>query len=401
MAVKTIFMVVESLFPEDPRVFRESEYLKQNYRIFILALGEKSKKVLERSGRITVFRIPNMSGVGSVLQKIPLIGKFHYMISYLYITLVAVMTFIATWPLYRYRYIHVHNPPDTFFVLGGLGKLLGTKFVYDVHDLSPELYVSRYPGRFGFIYKTLNIFEGWSCKLADTIITTNVSYKNTLVDRHHLDREKIYIVRNDPDLDEYVKYDFSDIQKDQHRWVLLFIGAINPQDGLDILLEVVHLLVRDHGREDLILLIVGDGDALPDSKIRAQELGVEDYIEFKGFVRERREIQRCLHLADVCVEPAPSNPVNDLSTFVKIMEYMAARKPIVAFDLPESRFSADDSAILIQPGDIAAFALSVVKLLEDRELRVSLGERGYNRIHETLNWRNATRTLGEAYSSMN
>jgi len=400
LARKTIFMVAESQYPDDPRVFREAQYLQRNHRIFLLVLKNGPRKALERSEGVTVLRIPNISKIGGLLQKIPFIGKLHYMVCYTYITLAAQLVYLVTWPIYRYGFIHAHNPPDTYFVLGAMGKVLGSKFVFDVHDLSPELYISRYPGRLGIIYKLLKTNEGWSCRMADMIITTNESYRDTLAARYEIEQGKIHIVRNDPDLDEYEMYDFSDTPKDHDRFILLFIGAVNPQDGLGTLLEIISALVSEHGRDDIMLIVVGDGDALPQCRDRVQELGIQDFVDFKGYIRERREIQKYLHMADICLEPAPSNPVNDLSTFVKIMEYMAARKPVVAFDLPESRKSADDTAILIPPGDIARFTEAILELLEDKALRDRLGDMGFERIRNELNWQKSILVLGEAYSSL-
>jgi glycosyltransferase involved in cell wall biosynthesis len=182
--------------------------------------------------------------------------------------------------------------------------------------------------------------------------------------------------------------------------VLLFLGGINAQDGVDVLLKSLYHLVNDLNESNFICNIVGGGDALPAAKNIARDLQLEPYVDFKGWITDKKKVQEYLSSAHICMEPAPDNELNRHSTFIKIMEYMCAGKPIVAFDLKETRYSAKNAAILIKPGDSLKFAAAVKKLMDEPILRDKLGSAGEKRIKEKLNWKNASRNLEKAYKSI-
>jgi len=182
--------------------------------------------------------------------------------------------------------------------------------------------------------------------------------------------------------------------------ILLFLGSINPQDGIDVLLQSLHYLVNNLNETNFICYIIGDGDSLHVSQQIASELSLKDYVDFKGHISDREKIKEYLSASDIGVEPAPNNELNRHSTFIKIMEYMAASKPIVVFDLKETRFSADSSAILVPHDDVEGFARSIKKLLDEPELRKKLGKTGLERIQKGLNWEIASLNLIEAYKGL-
>lgn len=399
-------MIVENNFPGDIRVRKEANILKNYYKVTVIAIKRSSEKFYEIEDDIEVFRVPELQLRGLNLKN-KLIrsyyNKISYFLQYFYLTILSTIIFTFTYIKRKYKVIHVHNPPDTLFIVGLLGKIFSIKFIFDHHDLSPNLYLTKFSGKKDFAYKILILCEKFSCKLADVIISTNESYKQIEMDRHHVDSKKIYIVRNNPILSECLveKNDNNNSIKEKNKKELLFLGAINPQDGLDILLKALHYLVTDLNRKDFICNIVGGGDSLQSVKQIATELDLMDYVDFKGIVFEREKIKEYLYLADVCVEAAPDNELNRHSTFIKIMEYMAAGKPTVAFDLKETRYSVDGAAILVPSGDIEGFAHGIKKLMDKPDLREKLGKAGQERVTKELNWAKSSSKLIEAYETLN
>ncbi len=384
-----ILMVVENHFPADMRVRKEAHVLRDIFNVSVVALHRENEKYVETVDGIRIYRLPSLNLLPA--------GKLKYALDYLLITFGGLLVLLTTFPRYRYKFIHAHNPPDTLFIIGLFGKLLGARFVFDHHDLSPELYLTRFGGRKDIIYKTLLIFERWSCKLADFQISTNETYRHLVVDRHNIDPAKIHIVRNDPTHGDFI-WEKSPVKKIEGKYILIFMGMVNPQDGMDVMCEIIRDIV-DMGRKDVLCRVLGHGDSLNEVKEYAVKLGVEEHFDFRGFIRDKKEIQQLLATSHIGVEPAPDNPLNSRSTFIKIMEYMASGRPIVAFDLPETRFSANGAALLVEPGDKKSFAEAIVRLLDDPDLRLQLGKAGDDRINKTLNWDNASKSLLHAYQA--
>ncbi len=393
MSRNSVLMIVENYFPYDIRVRKEAYTLGDYYKLSVIALKRKEEKYYEKIDGIEIFRIPEI-----FYNKIAF-HKISYTLQYIWFSLMSLFIFMVTHIKNRYKVIHTHNPPDTLFFIAIIGKLFSIKYIYDHHDLSPELYLSRFSGKKDLSYKILLIAEKYSCKVADKIITTNTSYRQIAIERHHILPEKIVIVRNNPSLDEFAEIrPIKEIEKTKK--VLLYVGSINPQDGIEILLQALHFLVNDLNEKDFMCYVVGDGDSLSAAVKTAKRLNMMEYVYFKGLISDRKKIMQLYHLADICLEPAPDNELNRHSTFIKIMEYMAAGKPIIAFDLPESRRSADGSALFVPPGDIEGFSLAIMKLLRDAELRDALGKVGKTKVNEELNWDNAASTLLKVYSSL-
>lgn len=394
MKKKNILMIVENFFPADSRVRKEASILKQDYSLSVIALRkkQKSEKMYEKSDGICIYRIPELPEFK--------MGKVRYILEYLYFTACAALIFVCTYPFKRYRVIHVHNPPDVLFSIGLLGKIFSVKFVFDHHDLSPELYLTRFSGRKDFIYKMLVLSERMSCRLADAVISTNESYKKIETTRHNINADRVFVVRNNPVLED-CRFDNPNTRPaDNGKKVLLFLGSINPQDGVDLLLKVVRTLVYDHKRTDFLCRIVGDGDSLAMLRHMAEDLAVSRYVDFTGMVLDRSRIKEYLAGCDIGVEPAPANELNNHSTFIKIMEYMAARKPIVAFDLSETRYSAAGAALLVPPNDISGFAEAINSLLDNAALREQLGRTGFERIEKEMQWSHASLNLMKAYRTL-
>jgi glycosyltransferase involved in cell wall biosynthesis len=297
--------------------------------------------------------------------------------------------------------IHAHNPPDLFFLVAAFYRLLGKRFVFDHHDLSPEMYSAHF-GEDGSraIYSALVLLERLSCRLADRVIATNESYKAVEMARGGVREERITIVRNGPDLEslELVRPDPGLGQK--AGTILGYVGVIGYQDGVDYLLRALHHLVFDLNRHDILCIVIGDGPALSELRLLARELRVEEQVWFTGWVSDQDLIRCYLAAATICVVPDPSNPYNDRSTMMKIAEYMALGKPTVAFDLPEHRVTAQDAALYARPNDELDFALRIASLMDDPEQRKKMGRIGRERIETKLAWPHQERALLTVYEDL-
>jgi glycosyltransferase involved in cell wall biosynthesis len=287
-----------------------------------------------------------------------------------------------------------------FVLVAAFYKLFGKRFVYDHHDLAPEMYRARFRSNANpVVYRTLLVFEKLCLRLADHVITTNQSYKTLEMEDGGVPWQRITIVRNGPDCDRIQPGESDNALRQKAQTVLGYVGRMGPQDGVDHLLGALRHLVYTLGRHDVYCVIIGKGDTLPELKVLAEELHVEDHIWFTGWIPDS-DLIRYLSTADICLDPDPSNPFNDRSTMVKMMEYMALGKPIVAFDLPEHRVTAQDAAAYARPNDELDFAREIASLIDDPERRKRMGEAGRERIEKELAWIYQEKHLLQAYRAL-
>ena len=272
----------------------------------------------------------------------------------------------------------------------------GTRLVFDHHDLAPELYEARY-GRRDPFYFALRAAERLAFRAADVVITTNESYRRIALERGKQRPEDVFVVRNAPDPAQFRPVEPDESMKRGRPYLITYLGVMAQQDGIDGALRALALLQEE--RDDWHAVFMGDGEIFEDMRQLAQDLGIGDFVEFTGLVLEDR-ILPTLSASDVCIAPEPSSPLNDRSTFVKVMEYMAMGCPIVAFDLPETRASAEDAALYAPPGDEQAFARCIATLLNDPEKRRVLGERGRARMAGELSWNKSRHELLRAYATV-
>jgi glycosyltransferase involved in cell wall biosynthesis len=322
-----------------------------------------------------------------------------YMAEYGIFTAGCLVLSVYIWLKDGFDVLHAHNPPDTLFLVALPYKLLGKKFIFDHHDLCPELYQSRYGAKGGFYSKLLRIFEAASLGLANVTIATNESYKQIQIDRGGRDPKTVFVVRNGPDGSRMVPPAPSVRLRAMNKTILCYVGALNPQDGVDYLLRSLRYLYHDLKRTDFYCVIMGNGDSLQDLRALARDLRLEACLELTGYVSEE-ELRFNLAAADICVDPDPSSPLNDVSTWIKIMEYMAFSKPIVTFDLKETRFSAQKAALYVPPNDEKAFAAAIVKLMDDPALRKQMGDFGRERVERELQWSVVGQNLLRAYENL-
>lgn len=389
-ANKRVLMLLENNpYPQDTRVHREAQALTAaGYHVTVICPagpGQLWQDVLEG---VSVYRFPAPPSAQSVVGYL---WEYGYSL--------AAMFFLSLLVCVRkgFDVIHAHNPPDMLVLIAAFYKLFGKRFIFDHHDVAPEMYHARFPGRGNsMLYRLLVWFETLSCRLANQVIATNQSYKAIEMKRALMPEERISIVRNGPKVVALNEVKANTEIQQSGKIIIGYVGVMGFQDGLDYLLRALHHLHHDLKRSDFLCVLVGDGAALPSLRALTQQLHLTEHVIFTGWVESGRVVEY-LSVADICVVPDPSNDYNDHSTMVKIMEYMAMGKPIVAFDLPEHRYSAQDSALYVRPNDELEFARALAQLMDDKTQRQERGAFGRRRVETDLAWQYSVPHLLEAY----
>jgi glycosyltransferase involved in cell wall biosynthesis len=343
-----------------------------------------------------------VSGISVRRYRLPLEGSgaLSYIAEYLTVTLSSFFLSLALRFRGRIDVVHIHNPPDTMGLVARALQLLGARFVYDHHDLAPELYRARFGARARpSVHRVLLQLERWCCRWADHVITTNESYRAIELQRDGLEASDITIVRNGPQAEKFRSAVADDSVREGAPILVCYAGAIGPQDGVDYLVRAMGELVHTLGRKDVCCHVLGDGDALPQVKALVGDLEITDAMRFTGWLNGSQYLSH-LAAADICVEPAPSSPYNERSTTIKILEYMALGKPIVAFDLTEHRVSAADAALYVTPNDSRAFANAIAELADDEPARTKMGLVGQERIETKLSWSHSAPALLSVYNDL-
>lgn len=386
---RRVLIIVENLpSPFDRRVWQEATTLiGAGYEVSIICpTGKGYENKYEVIEGIHIYR-----------HNLPLEaeGALGYLLEY---TTALFWEFVLAWRILLTRgfdAIHACNPPDNIFLIGGFFKLLGKKFLFDHHDINPELYEAKF-GRRDFFYKVMLAWERLTFKTATVSIATNESYKRIAVERGGMPPERVFVVRSGPKLDRLRVIPPVESLKQGRKFLVGYVGVMGRQEGIDYLLRAAKHIVFDLGRTDVHFGLVGGGTSLEEMKDYAHELGLSNYVTFTGRVPDQ-EMLEMLNTADVCVNPDVANEMNDKSTMNKIMEYMALGKPIVQFDLTEGRFSAQDASLYANGNDAVDMAEKIVQLLDDPALREKMGQFGRHRVENELEWKYEAPKLLKAY----
>lgn len=389
---RRVLILVENLpSPFDRRVWQEANALKHaGYQVSIICPTGKGYEA----------RYEEIDGIAIHRYKLPMEaeGAKGYAIEY---SAALFHTFRLAWKVLFTRgfdVIHACNPPDLFFLIGGFFKVFGKKFVFDHHDINPELYEAKF-GRRDIFWKLMVALERWTFRTADVSIATNESYRRIAIERGGMDPERVFVVRSGPSLERLRVLPPDESLKRGRRHLVGYVGVMGKQEGIDLLLEAARCIVHEHGRTDVHFGLVGGGTSLDEMKALAQKLGVADYVTFTGRVPDA-ELLAMLNTADVCVNPDIANDMNDKSTMNKIMEYMALGKPIVQFDLAEGRFSAQEASLYAKKNDARDMAARILELVDDPGRRARMGEFGRRRVENELEWRYEVPKLLAAYDSL-
>ena len=310
--------------------------------------------------------------------------------------------FLLSWKVFfrqGFDVIHACNPPDTIFLIGGFFKFLfGKMFVFDHHDINPELYISKF-GRKDFFYRLLVTLERLTFRCADISLATNESYRAIALTRGAMPDANVFVVRSGPDLTRIQRLPANPVLRRGRRYLVGYVGVMGAQEGIDLLLKAVKVIVEEHGRTDIHFGLVGGGPALEDMKVLARDLRVDDFVTFTGRASDH-DLFEMLNTADVCVNPDKADEMNDKSTMNKIMEYMALAKPIVQFDLTEGRFSAADASLYAAHNDPQDLAAKILSLIDDPDRRAAMGAFGRRRVEQELAWEHEAPKLLAAYSAL-
>ena len=389
---KRVLILVENLpSPFDRRVWQEACSLRDaGYLVSIICpTGRGYERKFEAIDGIHIYR-----------YKLPVeaSGAAGYALEY---AIALAWTFALSWRVLLTRgfdVVHACNPPDLFFLIGGFFKLFGKKFVFDHHDLNPELYEAKF-GRRGFFHSLMLKLEYWTFRTADVSIATNESYRRIAVGRGRMHPERVFVVRSGPSLERLRILPPDERLKRGRRYLVGYVGVMGKQEGIDYLLRAIRHIVLELGRTDVHFGLVGAGTSLEEMKALARQLGVADHVTYTGRVPDG-EMLAMLNTADVCVNPDIANELNDKSTMNKIMEYMALGKPIVQFDLAEGRYSAQQASLFAIKNDALDLARKIVELLDDPVRRARMGQYGRRRVESELEWRHEVPKLLAAYEAL-
>lgn len=329
-------------------------------------------------------------------------GFVSYVWEFLYCWLQTARLSVTVLARQGFDVIHSANPPDTFWAIALFYKLFGIRFVFDHHDLCPELYLSRFgEQRSGsLLHRGLQWLERMQFATADMVISTNESYRQVAISRGHKPPGRVFVVRSGPSHQRFatIREPVPELRRGR-RFLVAYLGVMAPQDGVDHLVRAAEVLVHARGREDVAFTFIGAGDSFADLKALVRDLGLEAACEFTGRVPDA-DVERILATADVCVSPDPRNPLNDVSTMNKVLEYMACAKPIVCYDLREHRYSAGEGALYADADRVESLADCIEQLLADPELRTRMGAYNRDRFLTQMAWEHNAGELLRAYRTL-
>jgi len=385
---RVLIIVENASVPYDPRVLNEARSLYANgYDVTVLCpLRGNCREGHQVIDGIRIYRHP-IPGEGRTLPGY--LWEYGWALFW---------EFFYTWWIYLrhgFQVIQGCNPPDNIFLVVLPFKLLGVKYIFDHHDATPELYLSK-SGERALLYKILLWFEKMTYRFSDAVMATNNSYKDLAIKRGGMASDDVFVVRNGPDPYTFKAVPPNPALKDGKQYLVGYVGVMNVQDGLDILVNVAQY-IKNLGKRDIRFICVGTGPELAALREMVRDRDLVDMVNFTGRVSDE-ELLEILSTADVCVNPDRPCEMNDISTMIKIMEYMALGKPIVQFDSKEGRFSAKEASLYADRGDqVADFANKILWLLERPEERKRMGEFGRRRIEEELAWEYSVQHLLAAY----
>lgn len=289
----------------------------------------------------------------------------------------------------RFQVIQACNPPDTFWLLALLWRPIGVRFIFDQHDLNPELFISRFGQPKSSIrraqYRALTWLERMTYRTAQAVISTNHSYRRIAMSRGHRRGEDVTVVRSGPDT-RTMRPSYPSNPRPEKAIELVYLGIMGPQDGVDNAIRVVDELVHNRGRHEIHATLMGFGDSFEDLRRLTADLKLDEHVTFTGRA-DRQMVAELLSRADIGLCPDLKTPLNDVSTMNKTMEYMSFALPSVSFDLVETRVSGGDSVLYAESGDISGFANAVERLIDDPDLRLSMAKKARARVAESLDWR--------------
>jgi len=389
---KKILIIVQNLpVPFDRRVWQEArELVKHGYSVSIICpkgkFYEKSFEVIETIG---IYRHP---------LPIEAEGAWGYLIEYSWSLLWEFALSVKVLWKHGFDAIHACNPPDTIFLIAGFFKLFGKKFLFDHHDINPELYEAKF-GKKGFFYRVICWLEKRTFAVCDVSIATNNSYRQIAIQRGGMQPDRVFVVRSGASLERMKIMPPLPHLKHGKRFLVGYVGVMGKQEGLEYLLEAIAHITQTLHRKDIHFTLIGGGTHLPFLQKITSEKQLDDNVTFTGRIGDEAMLE-ILNTADICVNPDKVNAMNDKSTMNKIMEYMSLGKAIVQFDMTEGRFSAGEASLYAKPNDCVDLAEKILALLDNEAMRLQMGAMGRKRVETQLAWEYEAPKLLAAYQKL-
>jgi glycosyltransferase involved in cell wall biosynthesis len=376
---KRVLIIVQNLpVPFDRRVWLECTALVgAGYDVSVVCPKGKNDPPYEVIDTVRLYKYRPYAPGGS---------KLSFVAEYAYSFLCTAWKTLLARRRGRFAVMQACNPPDIFWPIAMALRLVDrTKFIFDHHDLSPELFQSRFPDGPRLPYRGLLALERRTHRAADHVISTNDSYRDVAIHRSGRAPADVTVVRTGPDAEKLRRGPRHRELRRGRRFLAAYLGVMGPQDGVDIVVRAADIVVHDLGRDDIAFTLIGSGDCFDDLVALRDELKLGDHVEFTGRAPDEL-VKKILSTADVGLSPDPKNPLNDVSTMNKTMEYMAFELPVVAFDLRETRVSAAAAAVYVTPNDVREYAKAIVDLMDDETTRSQLAKVGRARVEDELAW---------------
>jgi glycosyltransferase involved in cell wall biosynthesis len=392
--VSRVLIIVQNLsVPFDRRVWLECQALiSAGHQVAVVCPKDDGDPDYQVLDGVELYKYRGYAPGGS---------KLSYIAEYAYsLAATARLTLKARRRTGRFDVLQACNPPDIFWPIARVLRAIDrTQFVFDHHDLCPELFESRFPDGPALPHKALLAMERWTHRTADQVIATNDSYREIAITRGGKSPADVTVVRTGPDPERLKRgLEFPELRRG-HRFLAAYIGVMGPQDGVDIVVRAADIVINKLGRDDIAFTVMGSGDCLEDLKTLRDELGLAEHVEFTGRVPDET-VTRVLSTADVGLSPDPKNPLNDLSTMNKSMEYMSYELPVIAFDLRETRVSCADAGVYVAPNDVYQYAQAIIALMDDEPKRAELGKLGRERVEQELAWSHQARAYLGVYERL-
>jgi glycosyltransferase involved in cell wall biosynthesis len=390
---KRVLIIVQNLpVPFDRRVWLECKALvAAGYDVSVVCPKGKDDPAYEVIDTVRIYKYRPYAPGGS---------KASFIAEYVYSFLGTAWKTLLARRRGPFAVMQACNPPDIFWPIAMALRLVDrTKFVFDHHDLCPELFQSRFPDGPRLPYRGLLALERRTHRTADHVISTNDSYRDIAIRRSGKASADVTVVRTGPDPEKLSRGPQDPEQRRGHRFLAAYIGVMGPQDGVDIVVRAADIVVHDMGRDDIAFTVIGSGDCFDELVALRDELKLGDHVEFTGRAPDE-QVKKILSTADVGLSPDPKNPLNDVSTMNKTMEYMSFELPVVAFDLRETRVSAAAAAVYVTPNDVREYAKAIVDLMDDEATRAQLAKIGRTRVEDELAWSHQERAYVGVYDRL-
>ncbi|MDO9640839.1 MAG: glycosyltransferase family 4 protein [Pseudotabrizicola sp.] len=388
---RRVLIVVENLpVPLDRRVWLEATSLTEaGYQVSVICpMGRGWTKAREEIDGVQIYRYPEPVEAHS--------GAVAYAREYLH----------ALWHMFRlarvvrrehgFDVIHGCNPPDLIFLLGLRYRMSGVRYLFDHHDVCPELFEAKFNKR-GLLYRIMLIWERMTFAVADVSMATNESFRQIAIRRGKMQPEDVFVIRSAPKVETFLPGPGNRDYRRGASTVMGYVGVIGQQEGMDLLVQAAEHLIRKLDKRDVHFVIVGFGPTLEEVRADVAGRGLERYFTFTGALFGD-DMLAALNAVDIGVSPDPKNAMNDISTMNKVMEYMTLEKPVVQFDLTEGRASAGDASLYARANDPVDFATKIAWLIDNPAEAQQMGKMGRQRVLDTLSWQHSVPQLLAAYA---